>query len=95
MAMRTAVRTFDVVADDFVWPYQGLGGPNPQASRRHEALAHVLCCLPEADYRRLKAVINRFYGLFRRKRHTARSILSQLHQRRTEKAGHPMPRSSI
>jgi hypothetical protein len=58
--MRTQIRSLAVIADNGVWPYQGLGGPDPEASRRHQALAHVLCSMPEEDYQQLTEVINRF-----------------------------------
>jgi hypothetical protein len=58
--LREQVRTQAVVADDLVWPYQGLGGPNPDVSLRHRALEVVLCCMPEEDYHRLKERIDDF-----------------------------------
>ena len=45
-------RTLTQIHEDNLWP-----DPwelNPQKSRRHQAIAEVLCCIPESGYRRLK-----------------------------------------
>lgn len=60
MAIRRQLRTLDDVANDMLWPEYGLGGPDPEQSTRHAALAEVLCTIPEDDYRKLVSKADSF-----------------------------------
>lgn len=51
------VRTFEQLIEDCVWPGSGFGPPE---DRRHEAIAEVLCRIPESDYRTLVDSIDEF-----------------------------------
>ena len=60
MAIRKKLRTLDGVADDMLWPEYGFGGPDPEQSTRHAALAEVLCSIPEDDYCKLVSKADSF-----------------------------------
>ena len=56
---RKQVRTLCQVREDALWPGRGLT-PNPLQSRRHQAVATVLCSLPEDDYGKLRDKVDSF-----------------------------------
>jgi len=51
---RKHVRTLQQVWKDYLWPSGGID-PDSLESVRHQAIAEVLCSIPEDDYERLKA----------------------------------------
>ncbi len=53
MAERKQLRSINEVWEDLLWPGGGIMGPDPEQSRRHKAVAEVLCCIPEEDYQKL------------------------------------------
>jgi len=52
MTDKRSVRTLEQVTEDGLWPTTGLIGI-PADSRRHEAMAEVLCSIPNAGYQML------------------------------------------
>ncbi len=58
---RRHLRSLNQVWKDDLWPSGGgLGGPDPEASARHYAIAEVLCTIPEDDYEALKSAADSF-----------------------------------
>jgi len=53
-------RDFSKIIDDgLLWPQRGVN-IDPTVDQRHNALAKVLCCLPEEDYGRLEQLADSF-----------------------------------
>ena len=59
MKTRTRFRKLEQVFEDGLWPHQGLD-LFPEETRRHQAIAEVLCTIPEDDYNRLKECVFEF-----------------------------------
>ena len=61
MSMNQWIRTVEHICEDALWPGGGgLGGPDPEESLRHQAIADVLRRIPEDGYQRLKAITDTF-----------------------------------
>ena len=54
------LRTLEAVSDDLLWPDVGFDAPDANRDRRRQALAYVLCRIPETDYRWLADAIDTF-----------------------------------
>lgn len=55
-----AIRSFDTLLEDCIWPGEGLYLEEEEMDRRHTALNYVLCRIPEEDYKRLADSIDDF-----------------------------------
>lgn len=63
MPEREQLRTLQQVWEEGVWPSGGglSMGPDPFESFRHQAIADVLCCMPEVDYQKLKELSDDYW----------------------------------
>ena len=59
--MNRNFRTLEQITEDFLWPWTGGLGWQPEfETQRYQALERVLCCIPQRDYDKLKRMSDDF-----------------------------------